>query len=223
RRAVGVLLTGMGRDGAQGLLQMREAGAATVVESEQTAVVFGMPKAALELKAAAEDVALPAIPNWIMRAVNLDAKPPERRPAAAQAAPSKDLRSMPVSAFRVLVVDDQKSMRGLASLSLKELGFNMVDEAASGEEALLAMKAADYDLLLADWNMDGMSGLDLLKNVRRERNQNQIVVVMTTSEAHVSKVSEAMAAGANNYLVKPCDATKLRQRLERALMRSLAA
>jgi two-component system, chemotaxis family, protein-glutamate methylesterase/glutaminase len=223
RKAIGVLLTGMGRDGAEGLLAMRQAGAPTVVESEQTAVVFGMPKAALELRATDLDLALPAIPNWIVTAASDQPSvqvPPQPRP---QAGKPKDLRTKPLASFRVLVVDDQKSMRGLAILSLKEIGFNTVDEAASGEAALAAIKGADYDLLLADWNMDGMTGLDLLKAVRRERDARQIVVVMMTSENHVSKVSEAMAAGANNYLVKPCEAPKLRQRLERALMRPLVA
>jgi two-component system, chemotaxis family, protein-glutamate methylesterase/glutaminase len=223
QRAIAALLTGMGRDGAEGLLALKRAGAMTVVENEQTAVVFGMPKAALELGAADMDLALTAIPNWILRAASeqpaaVQAAPP--RPAAAALA--KDLRSKPLAAFRVLVVDDQKSMRGLAALALKQLGFLHVDEAESGEQALQAVRGVDYDLMLADWNMDGMTGLDLLKAVRKERSQHQIAVVMTTSESHVSKVSEAMAAGANNYLVKPCDAPKLRQRLERALMRSFA-
>jgi len=224
-RALGVLLTGMGRDGAEGLLAIRQAGGQTAVESEQTAVVYGMPKAALELKAAEEAVALPMVPNWILRGVT--ARPAG---AVAVAAPqprispsrNKDLKTKPIPSFRVLVVDDQKSMRGLAAHSLKQLGFGNVDEAESGEAALRAIQAADYDLMLADWNMDGMSGLDLLKSVRRERDTKQLVVLMTTSESHVSKVTEALAAGANNYLVKPCEPVKLRQRLERALMRPIA-
>jgi two-component system, chemotaxis family, protein-glutamate methylesterase/glutaminase len=223
RHALGILLTGMGRDGAEGLLAMRRAGCQTVVESEQTAVVFGMPKAALELKASEQDLPLPAIPAWILRAT---CEQPAPRPASPTPMPQpgsrKDLRTKPIPDFRILVVDDQKSMRGLATLALKQLGFHAVDEAESGEAALAAIRAADYDLMLADWNMEGMSGLDLVKAVRKERDQKQIVVVMTTSESHVSKVSEAMAAGANNYLVKPCDPPKLRQRLERALMRPLA-
>jgi len=222
-RALGVVLTGMGRDGAEGLLAIRQAGGQTVVESEQTAVVYGMPKAALELKAAEEAVALPMLPNWILRGVTA------RPPAPASPPPNKvlpgrpkDLRTKPIPSFRVLVVDDQKSMRGLATHSLKQLGFGQVDEAESGEAALRAIDGADYDLLLADWNMDGMSGLDLLKSVRRDRDAKQLVVLMTTSESHVSKVTEALAAGANNYLVKPCEPVKLRLRLERALMRQIA-
>jgi two-component system, chemotaxis family, protein-glutamate methylesterase/glutaminase len=220
-KAVGAILTGMGRDGADGLLAMRKAGARTVAESEASAVVYGMPKVALEMGAAEDAIPLAGIANWIRLACsNRPAAPPPPRPAVSTAA--KDLRSKPIPAFRVLVVDDQKSMRGVAAAALQQLGFREVDEASSGEEALRAIGAKDYDLMLADWNMDGMSGIELLKAVRKERDQRQIVVVMTTSESHVSKVSEAMSAGANNYLVKPCDPPKLRQRLERALMRSMA-
>jgi two-component system, chemotaxis family, protein-glutamate methylesterase/glutaminase len=219
QHAVGVLLTGMGRDGAEGLLAMRKAGAHTACESEKSAIVFGMPKAALEIGASDTSLPLPAMAKWITLAAREQTAAAARAPAASAA--DKNLRTKALAAFRVLVVDDQKSMRGLAARSLQELGFGKVDEAASGEDALKAMAGNDYDLMLADWNMDGMSGLDLLKNVRKQRDARQIVVLMTTSESHISKVTAAMEAGANNYLVKPCDTPKLRQRLERALMRSL--
>ncbi len=225
-RAIAAVLTGMGRDGAEGLLALRKAGARTIVESEETAVVFGMPKAALETGGADQALALPAIATWIGRAASAQAQQAGVETAGFQVrkpTSQKDLRTKPIPAFRVLVVDDQKSMRGLAAHALKQLGFTSVDEAESGETALKAIKAADYDLMLADWNMEGMTGLDLLKAVRKDHDQRQIVVVMTTSENHVSKVSEAMAAGANNYLIKPCDAPKLKQRLERALMRPIGA
>lgn len=223
-RTIAAVLTGMGRDGAEGLMALKRAGARTIVESEETAVVYGMPKAALELGAADQAVALTGLPTWIMRAASQQPQPaaqPTAQPKPAMGKP-KDLRTKPIPAFRVLVVDDQKSMRGLAAHALKQLGFAHVDEAESGETALTAIGKADYDLMLADWNMEGMTGLDLLKAVRKNHDQRQIVVVMTTSENHVSKVSEAMAAGANNYLIKPCEPAKLKQRLERALMRPLA-
>ncbi len=225
-RTIAAVLTGMGRDGADGLMALRRAGARTIVESEETAVVYGMPKAALETGGADQALALPAIATWISRAASAQSQQTGVETAGVpvrKAGAQKDLRTKPIPAFRVLVVDDQKSMRGLAAHALKQLGFVSVDEAESGETALKAIKAADYDLMLADWNMDGMTGLDLLKAVRKDHDQRQIVVVMTTSENHVSKVSEAMAAGANNYLVKPCDAPKLKQRLERALMRPIGA
>jgi two-component system, chemotaxis family, protein-glutamate methylesterase/glutaminase len=219
QQAVGVLLTGMGRDGADGLLAMRKARAQTACESEASAIVYGMPKAAMEIGAADTAIPLQGVAKWITLAAREQGAPPPR-PMAAQGI-AKDLRSKSLDAFRVIVVDDQKSMRGLAANCLQQLGFRHVDEAASGEDALRVVAANDYDLMLADWNMDGMSGLDLVKTVRRERDQRQLVILMTTSESHISKVTAAMDAGANNYLVKPCDPPKLRQRLERALMRRI--
>lgn len=237
-RSVGVLLTGMGRDGAEGLLRMRKAGAPTIVESEETAVVWGMPKAALEMQGATHALALPMIGQWIMRALSPATQTPATQTPAAPmpAAPTpaaprapggpsdmgKDLRSKPIAAFRALVVDDQKSMRGLAILSLKQLGFTRIDEAGSGEDALRAMEQHEYDLILLDWNMDGMSGIETLKAVRAKRGPRDLVVIMTTSESHIGKVHEATQAGANNYLIKPCAADKLKQRLERALMRTIS-
>jgi chemotaxis response regulator CheB len=220
-KAVGVLLTGMGRDGAEGLLAMLKAGANTACESEKSAIVFGMPKAAIELGAAEVSLPLVNIAKWITLAARDQAAAPPPVRAAAPPAADKNLRVKSLNAFRVLVVDDQKSMRGLAANCLQQLGFGQVDEAASGEEALRVLSGKDYDLMLADWNMDGMSGLELLKAVRKERSQRDIVILMTTSENHISKVTAAMEAGANNYLVKPCDPPKLRQRLERALMRRI--
>jgi two-component system chemotaxis response regulator CheB len=214
-RAIGVILTGMGRDGAEGLRAIRRAGGQVAVENEQTAVVYGMPKVALELEPSAETLPLTLLPNWVLRMTTTSAAPQVRRSTGG------DLRSKPIAAFRVLVVDDQKSMRGLASHALKLLGFTQVDEAESGEAALQAVQQSGCDLVLADWNMAGMSGLDLVKALRKEHDPTQLVVLMTTSENHVSKVSAAMAAGANNYLVKPCEPTKLRRSLERALMRQL--
>ncbi len=220
-KSVGVLLTGMGRDGAEGLHALLKAGAHTACENEKSAIVFGMPKAALELGAAEVSLPLASIAKWITLAAREQAVAPPPAHTVAPAAADKNFRTKPLGSFRVLVVDDQKSMRGLAANCLQQIGFSQVDEAASGEEALRVMTGRDYDLMLADWNMDGMSGLDLLKAVRKERSQQQLVILMTTSENHISKVTAAMESGANNYLVKPCDAPKLRQRLERALMRKM--
>ncbi len=108
-----------------------------MVESDETAVVYGMPKVALELGASAGALALPMIGPWIIKALTQGA--PQQPRAAGENAPKsppKDLRSKPISAFRVLVVDDQKSMRGLAGMSLRQLGFQRIDDAESGEEAL---------------------------------------------------------------------------------------
>lgn len=222
KRAVGVLLTGMGRDGAAGLLAMRQAGAQTLVESEQSAVVFGMPRAALELGAAtiSETFAINAIASRVMsHIVPAAAAPPP--PAAAEAAAPVDPRTQPVAAMRVLVVDDQRSMRGLARLSLNKLGFQQIEEAESGEQALQHISNNRCDLMLLDWNMDGISGLDVVKTVRQNMKNTSTVIVMATSEKNLKSVHEATVAGANNYLVKPYETLDLKGRLERALMRQL--
>lgn len=233
KRAIGVLLTGMGRDGAAGLLEMRQSGAHTMVESEQSAVVFGMPRAALEIGAAtiSETFAINAIASRVMTLV----APPQAQvkpevaavEAAASAsaakaeAASENPRTKPISAIRVLVVDDQKSMRGLATLCLNKLGFQQISEVESGELALQHVASSPCDLMLLDWNMDGISGLDVLKAVRTQMNNKSTVIVMATSEKNLRNVHEATVAGANNYLVKPYEIADLKNRLERALMRQL--
>jgi two-component system chemotaxis response regulator CheB len=218
-KGIGVILTGMGRDGAEGLLAMRKAGAMTVAEAEQTAIVFGMPKAAIQMGAAAETLPLPMIPGFLLNTLSPGPVQPARAPAPPPQ--GKDLRTKSISAFRVLVVDDQRSMRGLAAMSLKQLGFTLVEEAESGEAAIKRVGEEEFDLILLDWNMDGMSGLDALKTIRKQRGPRDLAVIMATSENSISKVHEATVAGASNYLVKPYDAINLKNRLERALMRSI--
>lgn len=216
-RAVGVLLTGMGKDGAAGLLAMRQAGAETMVEAEYSAVVFGMPRAALEAGAAAHSYGVTAIAGEVMKIV----APKGGSEQAAASAPAANQGPMPISEMKVLVVDDQKSMRGLARLSLAQLGFERIEEAESGEDALVHVAKNGCDLMLLDWNMDGMNGLDVLKTIRATPDSKKIVVLMATSEKNITKVHEAINAGANNYLVKPYDTMDLKKRLERALQRAL--
>jgi two-component system chemotaxis response regulator CheB len=229
KRAIGVLLTGMGRDGAAGLLEIRQSGGQTLVESEQSAVVFGMPRAALEIGAAtiSETFAINAIASRVMSLVAPPASAAPPPPATPEEAPlpagiiAESTRTKPLGAMRVLVVDDQKSMRGLATLCLNQLGFQQIQEVESGEQALQHVGSSPCDLMLLDWNMDGISGLDVVKTLRQKMNNKSTVVVMTTSEKNLKSVHEATVAGANNYLVKPYDKTDLKRRLERALMRTL--
>jgi two-component system, chemotaxis family, chemotaxis protein CheY len=184
-----------------------------------------MPRVALEIGAAADSFPLTAVAGRIMALV---APAPVMQPRAVAAAPAsngpdrfQDIRTKALADIRVMVVDDQASMRGLARLSLNELGFQKVTEARSGEDALAQTEAEPTDLILLDWNMDGLSGLDVLKTMRQKRNDKSTVVVMTTSEKNITKVHEATQAGANNYLVKPYNVPQLKARLERALMRHL--
>lgn len=115
--------------------------------------------------------------------------------------------------LRVLVVDDQKSMRGLACHYLGELGVAHVEEAESATVALATMQKQVFDLIILDWNMEGMSGIDLLKAIRSVRELDRIKVIMATSEGSLMKVHEATSLGANHYVVKPFQKGDLSSRI----------
>jgi two-component system chemotaxis response regulator CheY len=119
----------------------------------------------------------------------------------------------PRKEMRVLVVDDQKSMRGLATYYLKQIEFEEIDEADSARAALMQMQKKRYDLLLLDWNMEGMSGIDLLKAIRSIPELNKIKIIMATSERSVDKVDEAKSHGADHYVVKPYELRDLEMRI----------
>ena len=121
------------------------------------------------------------------------------------------------SEYRILVVDDQKSMRGLATYFLKQIEFQDIDEAENAREALLKMQTKRYDLLLLDWNMDGMSGIDLLRAIRSVPELNQIKIIMATSERSVDKMDEATSNGADHYVVKPYELRDLEVRVKKVL------
>lgn len=123
----------------------------------------------------------------------------------------------PKDQVSILVVDDQKSMRGLASHYLQQLGFRLIDEAESGMEALKKMQQKPFDVLLLDWNMEGMSGIDLLKAIRSVPELNHVKVIMATAERSVEKLKEASASGANHYVVKPFEIKDLEVRLLKVL------
>ena len=105
---------------------------------------------------------------------------------------------------KVLIVDDSAMMRKIVMKNLKEMGadFEAV-EASDGEEALKAFKGGGIDLVLTDWNMPNMTGIDLVKALREQDPQKKVPIIMITSEATADKVKEAVLAGANNYLTKP--------------------
>ena len=105
---------------------------------------------------------------------------------------------------KALVVDDSKAIRMILARTLRELGFE-VREAANGREALDVIAAEKYavTLVLADWNMPEVNGLELLRKLREIRDQCAPVVVMVTSETDVDKMATALEAGANEYVMKP--------------------
>jgi len=105
---------------------------------------------------------------------------------------------------KALVVDDSKAVRMILGRTLKEIGYE-VSEAGDGRQALevIARDKAGMKLVLADWNMPEMNGLELLKHVRQDRELDSMVVVMVTTETDIDQMVTALEAGANEYVMKP--------------------
>jgi two-component system chemotaxis response regulator CheY len=113
----------------------------------------------------------------------------------------------------VLVVDDYKTMLRIIGNLLKQLGFNNVDEATDGGMALGKMRDKNYGLVISDWNMEPMTGLQLLKEVRADAKLKATPFIMITAESKTENVISAKAAGVNNYIVKPFNAETLKKKL----------
>ncbi|HZP07054.1 MAG TPA: response regulator [Terracidiphilus sp.] len=122
---------------------------------------------------------------------------------------------------KALVVDDSKAIRMILARTLRELGFE-VREAANGREALdvIAAEKQSVTLVLADWNMPEINGLELLRRLREIRDQCAPVVVMVTSETDVDKMTTALEAGANEYVMKPFTKDILIEKLQLAGIRA---
>lgn len=105
--------------------------------------------------------------------------------------------------MRFLVVDDFNTMRRIVRNLLKELGFNNVDEAEDGVDALNKLRAGGFDFVVSDWNMPNMDGLELLKTIRADAAMSKLPVLMVTAEAKKENIIAAAQAGASGYVVKP--------------------
>lgn len=118
--------------------------------------------------------------------------------------------------MKVLVADDSVTMRRILANLLSRAGIDDVDEASNGQEAVLMSSSCDYDLILLDWNMPKLLGIDALKTIRDRG--SKVPIVMVTTEAEKVRVIEAMKAGANNYVIKPFDdetlLSKIRQTID---------
>ncbi len=114
----------------------------------------------------------------------------------------------------VLVVDDYKTMIRIIRNLLKQLGFEDVDEASDGTEALGKMKERRYGLVISDWNMEPMTGYELLKQVRSDAGLSKTPFIMVTAESKTENVIAAKKAGVNNYIVKPFNAQTLKGKIE---------
>lgn len=114
----------------------------------------------------------------------------------------------------ILVVDDYKTMIRIIRNLLKQLGFEDVDEAADGTEALGKMKERGYGLVISDWNMEPMTGYELLQRVRSDDDLSTTPFIMVTAEAKSENVIAAKKAGVSNYIVKPFNAQTLKGKIE---------
>ena len=115
---------------------------------------------------------------------------------------------------KVLVVDDSAVMRQIIKKNLKELGFGELSEAENGAAGLKKAGEEPVDLIVSDWNMPNMTGLEFLKAVRADAGLKGIAFIMVTSEADKEKIMEAVQAGVNQYIVKPFNAIQLEEKIK---------
>ena len=114
----------------------------------------------------------------------------------------------------ILVVDDYSTMIRIIRNLLKQIGFENVDEASDGSAALAKMQTKRYGLVISDWNMEPMTGYDLLKEVRASPEFSKTPFIMITAESKTENVIAAKKAGVNNYIVKPFNAATLKTKME---------
>jgi two-component system chemotaxis response regulator CheY len=117
----------------------------------------------------------------------------------------------------VLVVDDYKTMIRIIRNLLTQLGFRNIDEASDGKQALEKLKGAKFGLVISDWNMEPMTGFELLKEVRSTDQLKSLPFIMVTAESKTENVIAAKQAGVNNYIVKPFNADTLKGKLTAVL------
>ncbi len=123
--------------------------------------------------------------------------------------------------MRVMVIDDSRTMRGIMRQVLETLGCAAVEEAIDGQDALSKVKAFRPELILLDWNMPNMDGLEFLRRFRA--GDRETPVIMVTTESSRERVVEAIRAGVDDYVLKPFTAEELAQRIREALNRDRAA
>ena len=120
--------------------------------------------------------------------------------------------------INVLIVDDYRTMLRIIRNLLKQLEFNNVDEAVDGQEALAKLRAGNFGLVISDWNMAPMTGLDLLKEVRADQRLKEMPFIMITAESKTENLVAAKQACVSNNIVKPFNAETLREKIEKVLV-----
>lgn len=121
---------------------------------------------------------------------------------------------------RILIIDDMASLRDLLKAYLRRLGYKHISDASDGREAYQTMIAAKlsgspFELIICDWNMPNITGLEFVKLVRANPDWKSIPIIMLTTENEKEKVMEAILAGATNYMVKPVEEQVLQEKLMR--------
>ena len=119
------------------------------------------------------------------------------------------------TSIKVLVVDDMSTMRRIVKNVLKQIGYSSIEEAENGKEAWTKLKADTFGLVVSDWNMPGMTGIDLLRTVRADPDLKSMPFLMVTAEAQKENIIEAVQAGVSNYIVKPFTAEALNEKLNK--------
>ena len=113
----------------------------------------------------------------------------------------------------ILIVDDYKTMLRIIRNLLRQLNFTNIEEATDGSMALRKLREKDFGLVISDWNMEPMTGFQLLKEVRADAKLKNLPFVMITAEAKTENVIAAKKAGVSNYIVKPFNAETLKGKL----------
>ncbi len=117
--------------------------------------------------------------------------------------------------MKILVVDDFATMRRIIKNILRQIGFTNIVEADDGSTALPILEKEHIDLVITDWNMPKMSGLELIKAIRANPTTKDTPILMVTAEALKENIIEAVKAGVNNYVVKPFTAQVLQEKIEK--------
>lgn len=121
--------------------------------------------------------------------------------------------------LRILIVDDFSTMRRIVKNLLNDLGFSNTAEAEDGNAALAMLRQGGFQFVITDWNMPGMTGIELLKNIRADPALAKLPVLMVTAEQKREQIIEAAQAGVNGYIIKPFTAVTLQEKLDKIFER----
>jgi len=121
--------------------------------------------------------------------------------------------------MKILIVDDFSTMRRIIKNLLRDLGFNNTEEADDGNTGLPKLQSGNFDFLVTDWNMPGMTGIDLLRAVRADEKLKSLPVLMVTAEAKKEQIVMAAQEGVNGYIVKPFTAQTLKEKIDKIFER----